>query len=176
MRSRAFSWPARLRFASFSGPPIASALARRASYSASSASNAIFASRAHKRRSVPELLNFCDERGNEPLIIAHYAVTGILEYRRLRIGVDGDDRPRVAAPRHVMSRAGNAYGNIQVRRHGPPGKADLPRARAPAQVAGNSARAHCAAQRVRELFEHAKPVGAIQTPAARHDDLGVFEA
>ncbi len=41
MRSRAFHTPAALRFAYFSSPPPASALARRASYSANKVSYAI---------------------------------------------------------------------------------------------------------------------------------------
>src|SRR3990172_9815848 len=102
MRSRAFSWPACLRFASFSGPPIASALARRASYSTNNASNAIFASHAKKRGSALQLLHFRDERGNESLIIAHDAVSGVPENRRLRIGVDGNDSLGVATSCHVM--------------------------------------------------------------------------
>src|SRR3972149_8525839 len=171
MRSRAFSWPACLRFASFSGPPIASALAPRASYSANNASNAIFPSHAKKRGSALQLLHFRDERGNEFLIVADNAVTRILENCRLRIGVDGNDSLGVAASCHVMPRARNADGDVQFRRHGPAGKPDLPRARAPAQIAGNTAPAHRPAHRAREIFECAKPAGALQASAARPYDF-----
>src|SRR3989304_5859203 len=65
----------------------------------------------------PHFSHFLDEGGNELLIIAHHAEAGVLENRRLRIGVDGDDRLGAAAARQVMPRAGDADRDIELRLH-----------------------------------------------------------
>src|SRR5690349_7873901 len=113
-RSRAFHMPAAVRFAYLSSPPPSRALARRASYSFSSASNDMRSS----------FLQRFDQRGDYLPVIADDTVARFPEYRRFRVGVDRDDRLRVTAAGEVMARARDADREIEIRRHGLARKAD----------------------------------------------------
>src|SRR5437879_1497296 len=74
-----------------------------------------------------------------------------------------------------MARAGDADGDVELGCDGFAGKTDLPRVRAPAEIARDAARTDCAAKNRRELLEHGKTFGAAETAPARNDDARVFE-
>ena len=178
MRSRALSMPAAVRFAYLSAPPPASALARRASYSFSNASNAMMlpllldvadvAIRRHDLDFSSVRISCGRQRRHDFAIIADDAEARVPEYRRLGVGVDRDDRLRVAAARHVMARAGDADREVQIRRHGLAGEADLPRMRTPAEIARHAARARPRApSAARERLEHAESFRALRARGRR---------
>lgn len=66
------------------------------------------------------------EFGHDLEEIADEAVVRDLEDRRLLVLIDGDDDLRVLHAGQVLDRAGNADGDVELRRHDLAGLAHLP--------------------------------------------------
>ena len=95
------------------------------------------------------------DRRNDLEQVADDAVVGDLENRRVGILVDRDDRVRALHADQVLDGAGDAEREVQLRRDGLPGAADLPLHRQPAGVADRPRRRELGAERVGELSARA---------------------
>src|SRR5436189_4304198 len=84
--------------------------------------------------------------------VADDAEIGELEDRGVRVLVDGEDVLRALHPDLVLDRAGDARGQIELRRHGLPGLPDLGRVRVPAGVDNGAGRGDGAPERPRQLL------------------------
>ena len=80
------------------------------------------------------------------------AVVGDLEDRRVGVLVDGDDGARALHADEVLDGAGDAERDVELRRHGLAGAADLALHRQPAVVADRPRRGELGAQRLGQLL------------------------
>src|SRR5262249_33078923 len=86
--------------------------------------------------------------------VADDAVVGALEDGRLGVLVDGDDELARAHAGQVLDRAADGDGDVELRRDGLAGLADLVAVRAPAGVDDGAAGADGGAERGGEVFDH----------------------
>src|SRR6185312_4820971 len=91
---------------------------------------------------LPELAEFLRQLGNRLVEIRDQTVISNLEDRRVLVLVDGDDHLGILHPGEMLDRAGDADRDVQARRHGLPGLADLSAVLPPARVHHRAARAH----------------------------------
>src|ERR1044072_7536468 len=92
-----------------------------------------------------------DQRGEDLPVIADDTKRRVLEDRRLGIGVDCENRPRLSATRHVLACSGNPHGDLQIGADTLAAQPDLARLRNPAQITRDTARADSSADSGREL-------------------------
>src|ERR1700682_5359556 len=85
-----------------------------------------------------QLLEFLLQQGRDLEEVAHDAVVGDLEDRRLRVFVDGADHLGRPHARKVLDGARDAEAQVQLRRDGPPRLADLEAVRPPPGVHGGA--------------------------------------
>src|SRR5438128_7984223 len=111
-----------------------------------------------------ELRHDLEEVGDDPEV-------GDLEDRRLRVLVHGDDDFRGPHPRQVLNRARDAEAEIELRRDGPAGLADLEPVRPPAGVDGGPRGAHRGADHAAQLFEDHVVLRPLHPAPARDDRL-----
>src|SRR4029453_11975861 len=107
--------------------------------------------------------------------IPHDAVVGNLEDRGFLVLVDRNDGLAVLHAGEMLDRAGDADGDIEVRRHHLAGLADLVVVGHVARVDGGAAGAKAGTKLVGQGLEHLEVLAACQATAARDDDLGAGE-
>ena len=100
------------------------------------------------------------------------AVVGDLEDRRVAVGVDRHDRLAAAHPRQVLDRPADPAGDVQLRRDGLAGQADLSGVRLVAGVAGSPRGADGGIQLARQIVDDLEVLLVLQRPAARDNDVG----
>ena len=113
--------------------------------------------------------------GNDLVEVADDADVGELEDRRVRVLVDGDDRPGALHADLVLDGARDAGGDVELRRHGLARLADLGRVRVPAGVDDGARRRDRAAQRLRQLLELREALGPAEPAAAGDDDVRLLD-
>ena len=107
--------------------------------------------------------------------VADDAEVAELEDRRVRVLVDRDDHVRALHADLVLDRAGDAERDVELRRHGLAGLADLRGVRVPACVDDGARRADGAAERACELLGERELLGRAESAAAGDDDVGVLD-
>src|SRR5207247_2982614 len=85
--------------------------------------------------------------------VADDAEVGVLEDRRVRVLVDGDDHVRALHAHLVLDRTGDADGDVEPRRDGLAGLADLRRIRVPARVDDRARRGDGATERLGQFLD-----------------------
>src|SRR3954454_20373591 len=103
-------------------------------------------------RSATLLVEFRDQRGDHFEQVPRDAVVGDLEDRRFRVLVDRDDGPRAFHPDQMLDRARDPERDVELRRDGLPGAADLAIHRQPAGVADRPGRGDLRAHRLGQLL------------------------
>src|SRR5215204_661296 len=101
--------------------------------------------------------------------VADDAEVGELEDRRVRVLVDRDDVLGALHPDLVLDRAGDARGEVELRRDGLAGLADLGGVGVPAR--GDDR----AAERAGQLLERLEALGLAEPAAAGDEDVGVLD-
>ena len=107
--------------------------------------------------------------------VADDAEVGVLEDRRVRVLVDRDDQARALHPDLVLDRAGDADRDVELRRDGLAGLADLRRVRVPARVDDRARRGDRAAERLGELLDEREALRPAEAAAAGDDHVGVLD-
>ena len=107
--------------------------------------------------------------------VADDAEVAEVEDRRVRVLVDGDDRAGALHADLVLDRARDAERDVELRRDGLAGLADLRRVRVPAGVDDRARRADRAAERLRELLRKREVLRRAEAAAAGDDDVGVLD-
>src|SRR3954453_8917792 len=107
--------------------------------------------------------------------IADDAEVGELEDRGVGVLVDRHDVLGALHALLVLYRAGDAGGEVELRRDGLARLADLGGVRVPAGVDHRAGRGDRASERVRELPELLKALGLAQAAAPRDEDVGVLD-
>ena len=105
--------------------------------------------------------------------VADDAEVGELEDRRLGVLVDRDDRLGRLHAGAVLDGAGDADRDVELRRHGHAGLADLHGVRHPAGVDDGARGADGRAERVGQLLDDREVVGLADAATAGDDDRGV---
>src|SRR5690242_11990004 len=124
---------------------------------------------------VQEVLELLGQEGGDLEEVADDAVVGDLEDRGLRVLVDGADHLRGAHAGQVLDRARDAEAEVELRRDGAAGLADLEAVRAPARVDRRARGADRGAEHLGQLLEDREVLGALETTTARHHDLGLAQ-
>ena len=114
-----------------------------------------------------------DHRRHDLEQIADDAEVGDFEDRRVGILVDRDDGAGALHADQVLNRAGDAERQIQLRRDGLPGAADLPLHRQPAGVADRPRRGQLGAERLGQLLRERDVRLLLDAAADRDDPLGL---
>src|SRR5438093_5075768 len=120
---------------------------------------------------VQELLELFRELRHDLEEIGDDSEVGDLEDRRLRVLVHGDDDFRGPHPCQVLDRARDAEAEIELRRDGPAGLADLESVRPPAGVDGGARGTHRRADHAAQLFEDHVVLRSLHSAPARDDGL-----
>src|SRR5437763_1788530 len=107
--------------------------------------------------------------------VADDAEVAELEDRRVRVFVDRDDRAGALHADLVLDGAGDAERDVELRRHGLAGLADLGRVRVPAGVDDSAGCADRSTERLRELLREREVVGRAEASAAGDDHVGVLD-
>src|SRR5260370_753772 len=108
--------------------------------------------------------------GNRLIQIRDQAVVGDLENRRVLVLVDRDDHLGILHAREMLDRAGDADGDIELRRHHLAGLADLPVVRRIAGIDRRARRADAGAEFVGErLHVFWKNLPALPRRGARRE-------
>ena len=130
------------------------------------------------RRARRRALRCPDELGqlrDDLVQVADDPEIGELEDRRVRVLVDRDDRARALHPDLVLDRAGDADGDVELRRDGLARLADLRRVRVPARVDDGARCGNGAAERLRELLDELEVLRAAEAAAAGDDHVRVLD-
>src|SRR5439155_4637131 len=122
-------------------------------------------SRSGRSELPAQLLHSLDERRDDGPRIADRAEGGHPKDVRLRVAIDGDDRLRPRDSGHVLDRAGDPDGDVQVGRHARAGQAHLVDGGDPPEIGDRAGRAHRPPQRGRRLL-HEMPVPPPPPPPA----------
>ncbi len=104
--------------------------------------------------------------------VRHQAVVGHGEDRRVRILVDGDDHLGILHARQVLDGAGDADGDVELRRDDLAGLPDLPVVGRIARVDRGARRAQARAQALGQGLEHLEVLRRAHPASARDDHLG----
>src|SRR3954462_5550313 len=107
--------------------------------------------------------------------IADDAEVGELEDRGVGVLVDRHDVLGALHAHLVLDRAGDARGQVELRRDGLARLADLGGVGVPAGVDHRAGGRDRAAERAREVLEQLEALGLAEATAARDQDLGVFD-
>ncbi len=107
--------------------------------------------------------------------VADDAEIGDLEDRGFLVLVHRDDRLRRLHAGAVLDGAGDAQRDVQLRRHGLTGLADLELARVVTRVDRGAGGTDGTAQRVGQLFDDREAVGAADTATTGDHDAGLGE-
>src|SRR5882762_1772819 len=111
--------------------------------------------------------------GNRLVEIRDQTVIGDLENRRILILVDRDDHLGILHAREMLDRAGDADGDIELRRYHLAGLADLPVVRRIAGIDRGARRADAGAELVGERLDvFGEILAALHGAATGDDDLG----
>src|SRR5438094_602256 len=102
--------------------------------------------------------------------IGHDAVVGDLEDIGVWILVHRDDHLARGHARKMLDRARDAESDVEVWRDRLPSLPDLLLVRPPSGVRDGTGRSHGASERIGELLDEMPVLGALEAPAARHDD------
>ena len=105
--------------------------------------------------------------------VADHGVVGVRDDRRVGIGVDREDPLGALAAGHVLGRAADAAGDVDLGRDLGAGLADLIGVRPPAGDRDRARAADRSAEQLRELLDRREPLGRAGPAAAAHDDLRV---
>ena len=108
------------------------------------------------RSSAPASASRARQLRDDLVDVADDAEVGVLEDRRVRILVDGDDRARALHPHLVLDRAGDPARDVELRRDGLARLADLARVRVPACVDDRPRRGDGAAESLGEAPRRAR--------------------
>ena len=103
--------------------------------------------------------------------IADDAIIGDFENRGVRVLVDCNDGACALHPDDVLDGAGDADRDVQLRRDGLAGAADLALHGQPPRIADGTRRRELRAERRRELLRRARSLLALDPAADRHDAL-----
>src|SRR6478672_13437406 len=109
--------------------------------------------------------------GDDGVQVADHAEVGELEDRGLGVLVDGHDGLRGLHAGAVLDRTGDADGDVELRRDGLAGLADLERVRHPARVDRGTRGAHGSTEGVGEAFDGLEVAAGATT--AGDDDRGL---
>src|SRR3954452_4950111 len=117
------------------------------------------------------------ELGEDLVEVADDAEVGELEDRRVGVLVDGHDVLRGLHADLVLDRAGDARGEVQLRRDGLARLADLRRVRVPAGVDHRTGGRDggVAAERLGQVLGELEALGLAQAAAAGHQDVGALD-
>src|SRR4051794_15363983 len=128
-------------------------------------------------RSSAALLGFdrLGQLGDDLVQVAHHPEVRELEDRRVRVLVDRQDVLRVLHPDLVLDRPGDAGGEVQLRRHGLTGLADLGRVGVPAGVDDRTGRGDGAAHRLGQFLGELEALRGAEAAAAADEDVGVLD-
>ena len=107
--------------------------------------------------------------------VADDAEVAELEDGCVRVLVDRDDHVRALHAHLVLDCTGDPAGNVELRRDGLAGLADLGRVRVPARVDDRARRGDRAAERLRQFLHQSKILRAAEATAAGDDDVGVLD-
>src|SRR3954464_15315870 len=107
--------------------------------------------------------------------IADDAEVGELEDRGVGVLVDRHDVLGALHAHLVLDGAGDAGGQVELRRDRLAGLADLPGVREPARVHHGARGGHRAAHGTGELLEHLEALGLAEAAAAGDQDVGVLD-
>src|SRR4051794_32856042 len=113
--------------------------------------------------------------GQDLVEIAHDAEVGELEDRGVRVLVDRHDVLGVLHADLVLDRAGDARGQVQLRRDGLARLTDLRGVGVPAGVDHRAGGGDGAAERVGELLAELEALGLTEAAAAGDQDVGVLD-
>ena len=130
---------------------------------------------ARGRLSASRLPQLGRDRRHDLVQVADHRVVGAREDRRLRVGVDREDRLRALAAGHVLRRARDAAGDVDVGRDLRPRLPDLVGVRPPAGHRHGARAADRAAEQPRELLDDPEALRRAGAAAARDDDLRLGE-
>src|SRR3954447_23864908 len=100
--------------------------------------------------------------GHDLVPVADHSEVAELEDRRVRILVDRDDRAGALHADLVLDRARDAERDVELRRDGLAGLADLRGVWIPAGVDDGTGRADRAAERLRQLLREREVVGGAE--------------
>ena len=75
----------------------------------------------------------------------------------------------------MMTGAGDAHSNIEIRCNSLAGEPDLHCVRTPAQITRHATRTHRTIKHLRQRLQHLEPLGPIQAAPAGNNDFGVFQ-
>src|SRR4051794_12866269 len=120
-------------------------------------------------------LHCLSQLGQDLVQVADDAQVGELEDRRVLVLVDRDDVLRRLHADLVLDGARDAGRQVQLRRDGLAGLADLRGVRVPARVDDRAGRRHRATQGLGQLLAELEALGLAQAAAARDEDLGVLD-
>src|SRR5919206_2171727 len=115
------------------------------------------------------------ELGDDLVQVADDAEVGELEDRGVRVLVDRHDVVRALHADLVLDRARDAGRQVELRRDGLAGLADLRGVRVPAGVDHGTGRGDGAAERAGQLLERLEAVGLAEAATAGHEDVRVLD-
>jgi hypothetical protein len=107
--------------------------------------------------------------------VADDAEVGLVEDRRVRVAVDGDDRLGAADRGAVAHRAGDAACEVEAGMDLRAGEADAGVPRTPAEFAGGVRAAEAAAEGVGDACQEAEPGCGADAASPGHDDVRLGE-
>src|SRR3984885_6353078 len=124
-------------------------------------------------RSTTALFKLLGQLWQSLVEVCHQPIIGDLKDGRFLILVDSDNNFRILHTGQMLDSAGNADGNIEVRRHDLSGLADLPIVRRIPGVDRRARRANRGTEFVgHRLYIFGEILAALHRPAAGNDDLG----
>src|SRR5260370_40281213 len=118
-------------------------------------------------------LRFLRQRGDEIKQVAHHAVVGDLEDRRLGIFINGDDGARALHAHNMLDGAADADGQVKFWRNRLAGAADLAVHGQPAGIAYGTRRGNLAAQRVGQRLGQLDVLLLLDAAAHGDNNLGL---
>src|SRR5215204_7519705 len=127
------------------------------------------------RSAAPLGLHGLGELGQDLVEVADDPEVGELEDRGVGVLVDRHDVLRSLHADLVLDRAGDARGEVELRRDGLAGLADLRRVWVQARVDDRARRGDGAAERPRQLLAQLEALGLAQAATARHEEVGALD-
>src|SRR5207302_5156726 len=119
--------------------------------------------------------DFGVDGGEHFLDIADHRIVGLGHDRRAGVRIDREDVLRRAAADHVLNRAANAAGDVEVGRDPRPGLAHLVAVWPPAEAGHRARAADGAAEQACQFFERGESLGAAHTAAPADDHARLCE-
>src|SRR5450759_707709 len=122
-----------------------------------------------------QLLDLVDHGRNHFQQIIHNTVVSVLEYRGVGVLVDRDHHVRSLHSRHVLERAADAEGQVELGLYGLARDADLAVGRKPAGVHDGAASRDIGAQQLGEVLYHRQVLVLADTAADRDQHGGLCD-